>query len=63
MTAYYGELWRNQGLIRQGLQRAKKYCQSARIIVGGGAVSVFYEQLKLSCLEGRSFLWGKGKLY
>ncbi len=61
MTAYYGELWRNQGLIRQGLQRAKKYCQSARIIVGGGAVSVFYEQLKTQLPRGAIVSVGEGE--
>ena len=61
MTAYYGELWRNQGLIRQGLQRAKKYCQSARIIVGGGAVSVFYEQLKTKLPRGAIVSVGEGE--
>jgi radical SAM superfamily enzyme YgiQ (UPF0313 family) len=45
-AAYYGELWRNQGLIKRGLQRARRYNPDARTIVGGGAVSVFYEQLK-----------------
>jgi radical SAM superfamily enzyme YgiQ (UPF0313 family) len=45
-TAYYTELWRNIGLIKRGLKRAKKYQPQARVIVGGGAVSVFYEQLK-----------------
>ncbi len=45
-TAYYGELWRNLGLIRRGLKRAKKYHPNARLVVGGGAVSVFYEQLQ-----------------
>lgn len=45
-TAYYSELWRNIGLIKRGLQRAQKYHPQARLVVGGGAVSVFYEQLK-----------------
>ena len=45
-TAYYGELWRNLGLIKRGLKRAQKYSPHARAMVGGGAVSVFYEQLK-----------------
>lgn len=45
MTAYYTELWRNLGLIKRGLQRARRHCPDARLVVGGGAVSVFYEQL------------------
>jgi radical SAM superfamily enzyme YgiQ (UPF0313 family) len=45
-TAYYDELWRNLGLIKRGFKRAQQYHPSARLVVGGGAVSVFYEQLK-----------------
>ncbi len=45
-TAYYSELWRNLGLIKRGLTRAQQYHPDARLVVGGGAVSVFYEQLK-----------------
>ena len=61
MAAYYGELWRNQGLIRQGLQQAKKYCPEARVIVGGGAVSVFYEQLKTNLPQGVIVSVGEGE--
>jgi radical SAM superfamily enzyme YgiQ (UPF0313 family) len=60
-TAYYGELWRNQGLIRRGLQRAKKYHPEARVIVGGGAVSVFYEQLKTKLPTGTIVSVGEGE--
>ncbi|ELS48781.1 hypothetical protein C789_1414 [Microcystis aeruginosa FACHB-905 = DIANCHI905] len=60
-TAYYGELWRNQGLIRRGLQRARKYHPEARVIVGGGAVSVFYEQLKTKLPTGTIVSVGEGE--
>jgi radical SAM superfamily enzyme YgiQ (UPF0313 family) len=43
--SYYAELWRNSMLIRQGVKRAQQYNPDARAVVGGGAVSVFYEQL------------------
>ncbi|NJK30710.1 MAG: B12-binding domain-containing radical SAM protein, partial [Acaryochloris sp. SU_5_25] len=43
--AYYAELWRNLGLINRGLRRAQRYHRHPQLIVGGGAVSVFYEQL------------------
>lgn len=45
-TAYYGELWRNRGLIQRGLKRSRRYHPEARAVVGGGAVSVFYEQMQ-----------------
>jgi len=61
MAAYYGELWRNLGLIKRGLKRAKKYNPEARTIVGGGAVSVFYEQLKTSLPKGAIVSIGEGE--
>ncbi|MGF1478844.1 MAG: photosystem II high light acclimation radical SAM protein [Cyanophyceae cyanobacterium] len=60
-TAYYGELWRNQSLIRRGLKRARKYSSQARAVVGGGAVSVFYEQLKDSLPTGTIVSVGEGE--
>lgn len=60
-TAYYGELWRNQGLIRRGLDRARRYRPEARAIVGGGAVSVFYEQLKRKLPTGTIVSVGEGE--
>ncbi len=44
-TTYYTELWRNSSLVRQGLKWARRYHPQARAVLGGGAVSVFYEQL------------------
>ena len=60
-TAYYGELWRNNRLIKRGLTRARKYCSEARAIVGGGAVSVFYEQLQDSLPKGTIVSVGEGE--
>ncbi|MFB2967848.1 photosystem II high light acclimation radical SAM protein [Aerosakkonema sp. BLCC-F183] len=60
-TAYYTELWRNGGLIRRGLNRAKKYHSVARAVVGGGAVSVFYEQLGKSLPQGTIVSVGEGE--
>ncbi|WP_024545696.1 photosystem II high light acclimation radical SAM protein [Picosynechococcus sp. NKBG15041c] len=61
MTAYYGELWRNLGLIKRGLKKAQEYHPNARIVVGGGAVSVFYEQLKTALPKGAIVSIGEGE--
>ncbi|MEO0408165.1 MAG: radical SAM protein, partial [Cyanobacteria bacterium P01_A01_bin.135] len=61
-TAYYGELWRNLGLIRRGIQRARCHVPDARAVVGGGAVSVFYEQLQHRLPEGTVVSVGEGEL-
>ena len=60
-TAYYSELWRNLGLINRGLQRARRYHPEARMMVGGGAVSVFYEQLKTQLPQGTIVSVGEGE--
>jgi radical SAM superfamily enzyme YgiQ (UPF0313 family) len=60
-TGYYGELWRNLGLIKRGLQRAKRYHSDVRMVVGGGAVSVFYEQLSKSLPKGAIVSVGEGE--
>ena len=60
-TAYYGELWRNEGLIKRGLKRARKYFPQARAVVGGGAVSVFYEQLQKQLPKGTIVSVGEGE--
>ncbi|MDX2232164.1 MAG: radical SAM protein [Leptolyngbyaceae cyanobacterium bins.349] len=62
MVAYYSELWRNLGLIRRGLQRARRYVPTARAVVGGGAVSVFYEQLQKSLPPGTIVSVGEGEV-
>jgi radical SAM superfamily enzyme YgiQ (UPF0313 family) len=60
-TAYYGELWRNIGLIKRGLKRSQKYHAEVRAVVGGGAVSVFYEQLGRSLPNGTIISVGEGE--
>ncbi|MBD2663865.1 radical SAM domain protein [Richelia sinica FACHB-800] len=59
--AYYVELWRNTGLIKRGLKRAQTYHPQARTIVGGGAVSVFYEQLGKSLPKDTIISVGEGE--
>lgn len=61
LTTYYAELYRNLGLIRRGLTRAKRYNPEVRAVVGGGAVSVFYEQLGRSLPKGTIVSVGEGE--
>lgn len=60
-AAYYSELWRNLGLIKRGLKRAQRYNPQARSVVGGGAVSVFYEQLETQLPKGTIVSVGEGE--
>jgi len=60
-TSYYGELWRNLRLIERGLKRARKYYRDCRLLVGGGAVSVFYEQLGTILPKGAIVSVGEGE--
>jgi radical SAM superfamily enzyme YgiQ (UPF0313 family) len=60
-TSYYTELWRNSALIKRGLARAKKYQPAARAMIGGGAVSVFYEQLGTKLPKGTIISVGEGE--
>jgi radical SAM superfamily enzyme YgiQ (UPF0313 family) len=60
-TAYYSELWRNLGLIKRGLKRARRHCPQVRAVVGGGAVSVFYEQLGAKLPAGTIVSVGEGE--
>lgn len=60
-SAYYGELWRNIGLIKRGWRRAQQYNPQARLVVGGGAVSVFYEQLQEKLPRGTIVSVGEGE--
>ncbi len=62
MTTHYGELWRNQKLIKKGLKEARCFAKEARAVVGGGAVSVFYEQLGKSLPKGTIISVGEGEL-
>lgn len=61
-ASYYGELWRNIGLIKRGLKRAQRYNPDARTVVGGGAVSVFYEQLENQLPVGTIVSVGEGEV-
>lgn len=61
-ASYYTELWRNLGLIQRGLKRARQYHPEARAVVGGGAVSVFYEQLGRSLPAGTVVSVGEGEV-
>ncbi|MEM9535109.1 MAG: photosystem II high light acclimation radical SAM protein [Cyanobacteria bacterium P01_E01_bin.45] len=61
VTAYYGELWRNQKLVKDGTDRARRYNPKAQAVLGGGAVSVFYEQLKTSLPKGTIVSVGEGE--
>lgn len=60
-AAYYGELWRNFGLIRRAIARAKRYNPQAQAVVGGGAVSVFYEQMQHLLPQGTIVSVGEGE--
>lgn len=60
-SGYYGELWRNLGLINRGIKRSKRYNPNARVVVGGGAVSVFYEQVGRSLPQGTIVSVGEGE--
>ncbi|MER3434573.1 MAG: radical SAM protein [Leptolyngbya sp. ERB_1_1] len=60
-SGYYGELWRNSNLISRGVQRAKRYNPDAKVIVGGGAVSVFYQQVAKSLPKGTIVSVGEGE--
>jgi radical SAM superfamily enzyme YgiQ (UPF0313 family) len=59
--AYYTELWRNQSLIKRGISRARRYQPQARAVVGGGAVSVFYEQMSDKLPKGTIVSVGEGE--
>ncbi len=61
MTSHYGELWRNQRLIKNGLKCARRHNKEARVVIGGGAVSVFYEQLGKSLPKGTIISVGEGE--
>ena len=61
VSAYYGELWRNQKLVKDGTDRARRYNPHTRSVLGGGAVSVFYEQLKTSLPKGTIVSVGEGE--
>ncbi len=61
ISSYYTELRRNLSLIKRGFQRAQRYQPQARLVVGGGAVSVFYEQVGKMLPQGTIISVGEGE--
>ena len=61
-TTYLAELRRNLALIKRGFNRARRYDSAVRLIVGGGAVSVFYEQLGQKLPKGTIISVGEGEV-
>ncbi|MEN8446336.1 MAG: radical SAM protein, partial [Cyanobacteria bacterium J06555_13] len=58
---YLAELRRNEKLIKRGLKRARRYEPEAKVVVGGGAVSVFYEQMPQMLPDGAIVSVGEGE--
>ena len=61
ITSHYEEINRNTSLVKMGLKRAQKYNKSVKVILGGGAVSVFYEQLGDLLPKGTVVSVGEGE--
>ena len=61
ITSHYEEINRNTSLVKLGLNRAQKYNKSVKVILGGGAVSVFYEQLGKLLPKGTIISVGEGE--
>ena len=61
ITSHYEEINRNTALVKVGLIRARKYNKSVKVILGGGAVSVFYEQLGKLLPKGTIISVGEGE--
>ncbi len=61
ITSHYEEINRNTFLVKMGLNRAQKYNKSVKVILGGGAVSVFYEQLGKLLPKGTIISVGEGE--
>ena len=61
IKSHYQEINRNTSLVKIGLNRAQKYNKSVKVILGGGAVSVFYEQLGNFLPKGTVISIGEGE--
>jgi radical SAM superfamily enzyme YgiQ (UPF0313 family) len=61
-SAYLTELWQNLGLIKRGIRRAQRHNPDVCYVVGGGAVSVFYEQLGRMLPKGTIISVGEGEM-
>ncbi|MEM9803862.1 MAG: photosystem II high light acclimation radical SAM protein [Cyanobacteria bacterium P01_D01_bin.56] len=62
VSTYLNELWQNTGLIKRGFKRAKRHQSDVQLVVGGGAVSVFYEQVASMLPKGAIVSVGEGEL-
>ena len=51
------EKFRNTSLVKMGLKRSQKCNKDVKVILGGGAVSVFYEQLGDFHQRNNNFSW------
>jgi radical SAM superfamily enzyme YgiQ (UPF0313 family) len=61
VTTYLSELWQNTGLIKRGFKRALKHETAVKLVVGGGAVSVFYQQVGRMLPDGTIISVGEGE--
>ena len=61
IQSHYGEIHRNTSLVKLGLKRSRKYNKSVKVVLGGGAVSVFYEQLGGLLPKGTIISVGEGE--
>ena len=61
ITSHYEEINRNTSLVKMGLNRAQKYNKEVKVVLGGGAVSVFYEQLGNLLPKGTVISVGEGE--
>jgi radical SAM superfamily enzyme YgiQ (UPF0313 family) len=61
-STYLNELWQNLGLIKRGYKRARRHCPDLQLVVGGGAVSVFYEQVGSMLPQGTIVSVGEGEV-
>ena len=59
--SHYEEIHRNTSLVKIGLKRAEKYNKNVKLVLGGGAVSVFYEQLGNLLPKGTVVSVGEGE--
>ncbi|MEM9264806.1 MAG: photosystem II high light acclimation radical SAM protein [Cyanobacteria bacterium P01_F01_bin.13] len=62
VSTYLNELWQNTGLIKRGFRRAKRHHLDVKLVVGGGAVSVFYEQMASMMPKGTIVSVGEGEI-
>ena len=60
IASHYGEIYRNTSLVKIGLKRSQKYNKDVEVVLGGGAVSVFYEQLGNLLPKGTIISVGEG---